>query len=191
MKKSVFLKNAKLLALFVMVCSFFIGCSNDDNAIDETSDTYTPVSDDKDPYEQNIQLYLEYSDWLDSIGNTLMRAEFSYNYRHVDTDYDLFGTCHVKNGRIISHEESPSVNGTAVPVYDRLKDLFEDFKDSWSFHIYKNDEFSTLWYGEITYDEFNGVRIPQTLICYKSVENSYGKSPYYEKYEITDIKLSK
>ncbi len=141
---------------------------------------------------------MEYSNWVDSvfndsigetsIGNTLMRSEFSYNFSDVDTDFELFGTCHVKDGIIISHEESTRVGEKVAPVYDTLISLFMTFRDSWGRHISK-DEPGNLWYGEITYDEFDGVRIPQTLICYKSVENSYGKSPYYKKYEITDFKL--
>ncbi len=193
--------SVKSMLSFVSILMLvFIGCSDDDdNVIDEKSDN-TTFSDYNDPYEQNRQLYLEYSNWVDSvfndsigktsIGNTLLRSEFSYNFSDVDTDFELFGTCHVKNGRIISHEESPSVNGTAVPVYDKLIGLFIDFRDSWGGHISK-DEPGNLWYGEITYDEFDGVKLPRTLVCYQSVEKSYGKSPYYKKYEITDIKLSK
>lgn len=44
MKKSVFLKNAKLLALFVMVCSFFIGCSNIISTSNDSSDSSSIAS---------------------------------------------------------------------------------------------------------------------------------------------------
>ena len=44
MKKSVFLKNAKLLSLFVMVCSFFIGCSNIISTSNDSSDSSSIAS---------------------------------------------------------------------------------------------------------------------------------------------------
>ncbi|MCR5124053.1 MAG: hypothetical protein K6B43_02555 [Treponema sp.] len=179
-----------LVFLFMFV---FIGCSNDDaNVIAENTDTtnsekYIAVPDDKELYEQNRQLYLEFSDWLDSVRNTLGNAEFSYNYTRVDALYTISGKGHSKDGRIVSCEEEYSDDGHCVPPFDRLEYLFEDFQFLWGSSF--KDEPTTLWYGEITYDEFDGVKLPRTLVCYQSVEKSYGKSPYYKKYEITDFKL--
>ena len=100
-----------LVFLFMFV---FIGCSNDDaNVIAENTDTknseeYIAVPDEKELYEQNRQLYLEYSDWLDSVRNTLRDAEFSYNYTRVDALYTISGKGHSKDGRIVSCEEEYS-----------------------------------------------------------------------------------
>ena len=197
-----YLPILRIVLLMIGIPLIFMACihsknedktaSSDEGGDAEYTGLYSPIISDMELYNANKAEFKRFSDFVadfEEVYGDLHTCEFSYIYEDTDSTVNGSGEWHVYRWKIISG--SGTVCGYEITdlLVVSLLNIFKAIEFVWKCGFESNDTGGHLSYGEVLYKDFDGIRLPYSMTCYRVNGCDYGKTDNYLRYEITDFKL--